>query len=200
MPKVNKSKARTDRYITGLRIPADTKKGYKIDKSKPADKDDTLFCKKGDTYYYWAFAFSPVQYSRITPRNSQLTKSEFYSTFYSIEEEVQDSCADNIEDLESLLAGIKEQCEELRDLQEEKRDNMISGNENLEYTPTCELLQERYDTMDDVCNSLDSIFIDEDEIDDLDDEEVAQIREDRIIEYCDEKIEEIVDSLSEMSC
>ena len=73
MPKVFKQKARTDIYAQGARIEAKTKKGYKIDRSKPFDDKDKVIIPKGSIYYMWPFRFGPTYRSLTPPKPSQLT-------------------------------------------------------------------------------------------------------------------------------
>lgn len=204
MAKVIKSVARTDRYEYGKRIDSDkNKNGFTIDKTQPRDENDRLFCKKGETYYYWAFAFSPKQYSLTMPKASQLTQSEFYGTFYAIQENLEDSVISNEDDFNMVLEEIKSQCEELRDAQEEKRENMISGNQNLENTPVAELLQERYDAMEDVCSELDNcdweeLEFDDDEFEGMDEEEIEAEKQLKLDEHLEEQKQKITDALDNM--
>lgn len=170
MPRVKKSIARTDRYKKGLSVEdTKTKSGFRLDRSKPADENDVLFCKKGDTYYSWAFAFRPVQFSLTPPRQSQLTQSEFYGAWYGIQENFEDSEINSQEDFDSVLEEIKSQCEELRDAEEEKKSNMECAE--MENVPSFELVSERYDAMEEVCSELDNVEWDEVDDEDKDDED-----------------------------
>ena len=75
MPKVHVQVARTDRYVKGLIVPTHkTKSGFRLDKSKPADENDELFCKKGDTYYWWQPRYGDKVYSTAYPTDEELKK------------------------------------------------------------------------------------------------------------------------------
>lgn len=73
MPSVHTSVARADRYTKGLSEPTHkTKSGYRLNKSKPCDESDTIFCKKGDTYYWWQFRHGVKIFSTTYPKPNKL--------------------------------------------------------------------------------------------------------------------------------
>jgi hypothetical protein len=141
---------------------------------KRARKDNPVV-KAGESYYWWKFAYGRKQYSAQAPGRSQLTQSEFYGTQYGIEDGYQDADIESGDDARTLCDDAVSQIEELRDEQEEKRENMP---ESLQDSPTGELLQERYDECDSwaqeleaACDTLESTFGDEDS--ESDDREAA---------------------------
>ena len=111
--------------------------------------------EKGDPYVYWQFAYSPVSVRCASPscypKSSELTRSEFYSTLYEIQER---NVPDELDEMESFIEEIKGDLETLRDEQQEKLDNMPDG---LRDGDTGQLLQERYDNVDNAVNELESI-------------------------------------------
>lgn len=117
MPRVESHVARTDLYNRGARVPSDkTKSGFRIDRSKPADEKDELFCKKGDRYYTWSLMMGSrgVDYRSLTPpKRSQLTMSEFLGAMYDLEDDVNWSSAESPEDLQQMRDDL---ASELRSL------------------------------------------------------------------------------------
>ena len=153
MPRVHKKKARNDIYRNGAKVEdSKTKSGFRMDRSKPADEHDTVLIPKGSTYYMWTFRFGGTHRSLTYPMSSQLTQSEFLQRVYGVHENMP-QFADK-SDLEAWLEETISELEELRDEQEEKRDNMP---ENLQDAPTGELLQERYDAVDNWIGELEML-------------------------------------------
>lgn len=196
MARSHRKIAGFDTYTYGAKKPSKkTKSGFRIDRSKPRDESDPLFCKKGDTYYEWTFRYGGMRRSKTPPKQSQLTQSEFLSEFYSIQEEISE-----MTDLESF-DDIKSRIEQLRDDQEEKRSNMP---EQLQDSASGEMLQERYDALDEWVSDLDSIDLDT-EINEeaalhgnegLDDFEKEALMEDAR----EERIQEIIEQIQSTDC
>ena len=135
--------------------------------------------KKGETYYWWKFRFGGKVMSKTYPKQSQLTRSEYYSTLYDLQDEIAATEATSAEDLQSVRDDIIQRLEELRDEQEEKKSNMP---DSLQESPTAELLQERYDNLDNAISEFGGVDLDYDGEDD--DEEALQ-------EWIREKIDEM---------
>ena len=140
----------------------------KTDRTIPRDDTDIIFIAKGESYYWWQFQNSPKQYSKTRPRASELTQSAYYSTLYSIVEQIEDFSADSAEDLSEFAESIKTELEDLRDTTQESYDNMP---ENLQYSPTADLLQERVDSLESGISEIESIDFDYEE---EDEEELKQ--------------------------
>lgn len=140
----------------------------KTDKTIPRDDTDTIFIAKGESYYWWQFQNSPKQYRKTPPRASELTQSAYYSTLYSIVEQIEDFSADSAEELSDFAESIKTELEDLRDTTQESYDNMP---ENLQYSPTADLLQERVDSLESGISEIESIDFDYEE---EDEEELKQ--------------------------
>lgn len=153
MPRVKTSKARTDRYHKGILVKdKKTKSGFRRDKSKP-DKDDTLFCKKGEKYYWWKFRFGGIRYSLTPPRRSQLTQSGFLSQMYDLMDgDVQNLAYDGIAD---QIESIKSELEEMRDECQDSLDNMPEHLQ--ESSDSGMLLQERIESLDSSIDNLDML-------------------------------------------
>lgn len=118
-----------------------------------------LGIKKGDSYYWWQFRYGPKHASKTPPRPSQLTQSAFLSTWYGLQERIQDGAfrgLETIEDLESVKDEIYSEIEDLKSETEGNLDNMPDG---LKEGDTGQLLQERIDGLDGVLSELDSVDI-----------------------------------------
>jgi hypothetical protein len=79
---------------------------------------------------------------------------------YGITEQIEDFSTDSAEDLSNFFENIKTELEDLRDTTQESLDNMP---ENLQYSPTAELLQERVDSLENGINEIESIDFDYEE-------------------------------------
>ena len=155
------NKAQKDIFNYGKRVEYVSAKGKregqtlsKTDRTIPRDDDDTIFIAKGESYYWWQFQNSPKQYSKTRPRASELTQSAYYSTLYSIVEQIEDFSTDSAEGLNDFVESIKTELEDLRDTTQESYDNMP---ENLQYSPTADLLQERVDSLESAIGEIESI-------------------------------------------
>lgn len=185
-------KAQKDIFTFGKRVEYVSSKGKregqtlsKTDRTIPRDDDDTIFIAKGESYYWWQFQNSPKQYSKTPPRASQLTQSGYLSTLYGISEQIEDFSADSADELSEFVDNIKTELEELRDTTQESLDNMP---ENLQYSPTAELLQERVDALEVAINEFDGLELDYEEKDEEELEEL--VAEDKGIDTEDENWKE----------
>lgn len=169
------NKAQKDIFNYGKRVEYVSEKGKrqgqtlsKTDRTIPRDDTDTIFIARGESYYWWQFQNSPKQYSKTRPRASELTQSTYYSTLYSIVEQIEDFSTDSSEELSEFAERIKTELEDLRDTTQESYDNMP---ENLQYSPTADLLQERVDFLESGIYEIESIDFDYEE---EDEEELKQ--------------------------
>lgn len=163
--------------------------------------------KKGESYYWWKFRFGGKHVSRTPPKQSQLTKSEFLGTIYDIQDRISEITTDS--DFESEIQDVVSELENLRDECEEKRDNMP---EQLQDAPIGEMLQDRYDSVQEMIDELEAIDLEVDEEDITNDvKENAEKQEDetdedfkeRVSEEADEEIQnkrqEILDEIQDVS-
>ncbi len=135
-----------------------------VKKARKADKAAGI--KKGDSYFWWKFRYGGMRKSKVRPRSSQLTQSEYLSTMYAAQETIEDALSDlttawdddgaDREALREELAGV---CESVRDDVEsagsdcdEKLNNMP---DSLQQGSTGELLQQRVDACETMRDSLD---------------------------------------------
>ena len=156
--------ARKSIYQRGKRVEYLSKKGKKegqtlskIDKTVPADDNDKILIAKGESYYTWSFMNGGTFYSKTRPRASQLTSSDFMSTYYGIQESVEDFETTDLDELISFVDDVKSSLEELRDETDDRLNNMP---ESLQGGPTGELLQERVDSLDSTISELEYIDFD----------------------------------------
>lgn len=136
---------------------------HHVKKARKAYKQEGI--KKGEPYFWWKFRFAKHPIRRKTePRPSQLTQSDFWSTLLSASEGFSDElqAAAAFSDIESARDTFKGELETLRDSQQEKLDNMP---EPLQQGDTGQLLQERYDGLEELINELDAVDIPDDDDD-----------------------------------
>lgn len=143
--------------------------------------------KKGATYYWWKFRRGGKRMSAKPPKPSQLTQSEFWKTVHGISEDYEKT-PETKEALKDAVDDIKSRLEECRDEQEEKRSNMEEKFPN--GCPSMELLQERYDALDEAAGSLDSVDTDID----------SDLEGDALKEKIEEVWREVTDALENISC
>ncbi len=139
--KVTQHTAKTDLYRNGLRIPADNKQKYKLDRSKPADKNDEIVVPAGSKYFSWKRknqqrTYSLTDYVYVKPYNEWDEKSqEFRDAIEELDienEEEKDELTSQIEEyrdeLQERLDNIPEQLQESSVLNEriEELDNMLN--------------------------------------------------------------------------
>lgn len=118
---------------------------------KKARKDNPV-AKKGKSYWWWQFAYSPKTYSKTMPRPSQLTRSAFKSEMYSIQEDMA-MMSEPADELEDFLNRI----DELRDMTQDSLDNMP---DQLQEADTGIMLQERIDAMEEWRQELEGLDLD----------------------------------------
>ena len=141
--------------------------------------DQIVLIPKGSTYYTWGFAFGPSFKSLAYPKRSQLTQSGFLSQLYDLQDSCSNLTCENLEEVHSELEDFKSEVETLRDEQEEKRENMPY---QLQEAPVGELLQERYDGLEELYNELDSIDCDSSLDDDSSEEDIENEVSEKISE------------------
>ena len=192
MPRVYQQKARADIYARGLRTKNEkNKSGYSLDRSKPADQNDRVIVKKGQSYYTWTLFGGSPQISLTPPKRQQLTSSGFLQSVYDLEDRIS-SLSGDVDDIKSEVESIIEDIRSLGEEQQEKLDNMP---EQLQYALTGELLQGRIDSLDEWANNLESgVDIDFDEPEkeeDETDEEFEERKEQETSEFINSVIEEL---------
>jgi hypothetical protein len=142
-------------------------------KSQIAAKDyPEAGIKKGEKYYSWKFRYGGKHKSKSYPKPQQLTQSDFLQRVYEFNDEIEalEWSGDIKDDVQDLIDRILE----LRDECEEKRSNMP---ESLQDSGSGEILQNRYDSLDEMINDLEAVDLDIDLDIDLEDEDLDQISE-----------------------
>ena len=189
--------ARKPIYQRGKRVEYVSQRGKregqtlsKIDRTIPADENDQILINKGESYWTWGFMYGGTYYSKTQPKPSQLTSSEFLSTVYGIQEEIDEWNPSDVTDVEEFVDDIKNRLEELRDETQDKLDNMPY---QLQDADTGQLLQERIEALENALNEFECL--DELEYEEPTDEDVKErIAED---EGIDTDIEGWEDEISE---
>lgn len=192
MAKVYKQKARADIYCNGLRTKSEkNKSGWSIDYSKPADENDVVVVKKGQEYFTWTLYGRAPQISIDYPKRQQLTGSDFLCQVYDLEDRISELECEDIDSLKSEIDEIISDINSLADEQDEKRNNMP---ESLQDAPTGELLQNRYDSLQEWASNLEGVSIDFDEPDKEEDED-GETFERRKEDELTERIQELKEGL-----
>jgi hypothetical protein len=133
---------------------------------KKARKDyPTHGIKKGESYYWWKFRHGGKHLSKTYPRPSQLTQSDFLSTAYSLQEQINDLVIDP-EDLEGLADELRSAADELRTLGSDQEDKIGNMPDSLQDGEVAERLRGRAEACEEVANELEAAA---DEIVDLKD-------------------------------
>jgi hypothetical protein len=165
-----------------------------VKKARKANKAQGI--KKGQSYYWWSVMIGGrgvKRYSLTKPKPSQLTNSEFWGTYYAIQEDVNDAAPQSTEDVETRRDDIVSQLESLRDETDEKFNNMPDG---LQQGDTGQMLEERVSGLEEVISELENVdcaFSDDDLEEGLTDEEKRQ-------EWIAEKWSEVISALDTLSC
>jgi hypothetical protein len=152
--------------------------------------------KKGEEYYHWKFRFGPMVRSKEHPKPWQLTRSEFYSTLYQIQDAIGNIKAEDVEDLQQQVQDLAGQIRELGEECQEKHDNMP---DSLQDSETGELLTSRAEAMESAADELEGIDFDAPDEGDLVEEVKEEMREELEAEnkLLDEDPNAISDELSE---
>ena len=137
--------------------------------------------QRGDSYYWWKFRFGGKHKSKIRPKPSQLTQSDFLSRIYELQERFEGlSPTMSIEDIESEVDTIIDELRELADEQSDKQSNMP---DSLQYSTVGELLENRADSCNEMADELEAIDLSVDSIDDM----YNETKEDLDCDDCEEK-------------
>ena len=148
----------------------------KVHLVKKARKDNDHYnIKAGDSYYWWKFRYGGKRYSKTQPRPSQLTQSEYLSTVYGLQEQIEDMPID-ANDLLSAADELRSVADEIRNLGEEQESKIDNMPDSLQYSETAERLRTRASLCEELAGELESAA------DDIENLEVTEINE----EECDE--------------
>lgn len=130
-----------------------------VKKARKANKQYGI--KKGDSYYWWANRIgrsSSKHVSKERPSRSQTTASGYYSSAWSVEDDLlkqATECREEKVSVLDLLNACQDNAEEIRNLGEEceeKRSNMEERFPN--GCPTMETLEARRDACETIADAL----------------------------------------------
>jgi hypothetical protein len=165
----------------------------KVTTVKSARKDYPNFdIKKGDTYFRWSFMRGPTMMSKTYPKRSQLTRSDFFSQLYDMEDFLPDRFKEiKLDDLQSELDNLKDDIENLKSEQEDKLSNMP------EQLQESSALNEYIEALDSWISELDGIDIpsEEDVYSEMDDDATDADK----VEALRIKAEEVADEITQIS-
>lgn len=134
--------------------------------------------KKGDSYYWWQFAYGSKQVSKTKPsRSSYATQSDFLRQIYDIEDRLAD--IKDLEDAQNERDSIVDDLRTLADECEEKRSNMP---DQLQDSGSGEMLQNRYDSCNEFADELENIDLEIEKEDDETEEEFEERSEELLSE------------------
>jgi len=131
--------------------------------------------KKGESYWWWQFAFSARSLSKTEPTRSQLTQSSFLSQLYALE--------DGIDwDVFETFAGLQDERDtliaEIDNLRDEAQDSLDNMPEHLQDTSSSgELLTERIEMLEQWRDELENVDCEFDDGDMDKDEAVEKLDE-----------------------
>lgn len=151
------NKARADIYERGKEVKRQNKKGVEVtvvDKTKPANSKDKVMIKKGESYWWWKFAFGSKIYSLTKPKRSQLTRSEFLAWLYDLEDEISEATVSDGDELESLRDGWIDAINSMKDDLEERLSNMP---EQLQEVGSGAILTERIEALESWADELEDV-------------------------------------------
>lgn len=153
--------------------------------------------KKGESYYWWQFAYSKKQISKTPPSRSQLTRSEFLQTIYEIEDRIAQYSPTDQADLENFRDELVSDLQSLLDETQDKYDNM--PEQLRESSDSGNTLQERIDSLEDAISTLESMEVSYEEPDETEreegitDEQWEEYKLDKLNSWIEEKQAEIQD-------
>ena len=143
--------------------------------------------KVGDGYRWWKFNFGG-RYVRClkaecAPKPSDLTRSEFYSTLYDIEDSVSAALDDfrSGGEADDLASALNDAAEQLRELGQECQDKFDNIPEGLQQGDTGQLLENRAqecegkaDELESAAGEVESLELHDDMAKYLDENEMAR--------------------------
>ena len=123
-----------------------------VKKSRKAYPDAGI--GKGESYWWYQFAYGSKIRTKNRPRPSQLTRSEHYSTVYGWQEQVEDAGTDEAEGVNDILSAIKDEVEGWKDDIEDRKSNVEEAFPN--GSPVIDTLEARVDAMETLEQEIDS--------------------------------------------
>jgi hypothetical protein len=97
------------------------------DHSLPANSTDSLLVAQGQPYYWWQSRFGGKHISLTPPKRSQLTRSEWRSHAFALEESLKRATCETVAELERLLARTVGDIQDMLAEAETRLENMPEG-------------------------------------------------------------------------
>lgn len=138
---------------------------------KKARKDQPGGIKAGESYYWWKFRFGGKHYSKIRPRPSQLTQSEFLSAAYALQEQIEMDMNIDPGNLQAVVDELRSVADEVRTLGQEQEDKIGNMPDSLQDSETAQMMQGRAEACEEVAEELESAASEIESIDPADEEE-----------------------------
>jgi hypothetical protein len=113
--------------------------------------------KKGESYYWWAFRYGGKRYSKVYPKQSQLTNSDKLSRIYAAQESIQDAMCD---DAELMREVVEAAAEEIREVGEEYQESCDNIRDQFTDSPTADECEEKAEACSSLADELEGIDFD----------------------------------------
>jgi prefoldin subunit 5 len=136
---------------------------------KKAQKDNSVV-KKGESYWWWKFRWGGKHFSKTCPRSSQLTQSDYLSSAYALQEQIEDMNI-NPDDLQAAADELRSVADEVRNLGQEQEDKIGNMPDSLQDSDTAQMLQGRAEACEEVAGELESAADDIENLDPADEDE-----------------------------
>ena len=133
----------------------------KVHHVKKARKDNPVV-KKGESYYWWKFAYSPKRYSKTYPRASQLTQSDKLSRYSEAQEtggdiDTQEHVLDIVIVLEEVAGSVREIGEEYHESADNIREYFAESETADECEEKCYMCEGTADSIEEAIVSLEAL-------------------------------------------
>jgi len=159
---------------------------------KKARKDNPAAgIKTGDSYYWWKFRRGGKRYSKTHPRPSQLTQSEYLSSAYALQEQIEDMKIDP-GDLRAAADELRNVADEIRNLGQEQEDKIGNMPDSLQDSDSAQLLRGRAEACESLADELHSAASEIEDLDPAGEEEPQELTDDRQ----DELVSRVEDTIS----
>lgn len=115
--------------------------------------------KNGESYFWWKFRKSGKYYSKMRPRRSRLTQSEFLSTMYDAEDDLAQSASDCMEgktSIEDVASACDDAANAVRDAGEQCTDNRSNMPDSLQDSETWQLLETRSEQCEAIASEIET--------------------------------------------
>jgi len=111
--------------------------------------------EKGDAYWWWKFRFGGKHYSKTAPRPSQLTQSEYLSTAYALQEQIEDIKVED-DNLQAVVDDLRSVGDEIRALGTEQEEKIGNMPDSLQESDTAQMLQDRSEACESLADEIET--------------------------------------------